>query len=82
MQDHPPSPNEALLLPPLDSLDKAHARNQELPQAGDSRPVMPPSQPAISKQMMKKVGTVGNKHAKVEQLTDASAICPLHATNY
>jgi hypothetical protein len=24
VQDHPPSPNEPLLLPPLDSLDKAH----------------------------------------------------------
>jgi hypothetical protein len=54
VQDHPPSPNESLLLPALDRLDKVHARNQELPQAGDSRPVMPPSQPAISKQMMKK----------------------------
>ncbi len=29
-------------------------RNQELPQPGDSRPVMPPSQNALSKQMMKK----------------------------
>jgi hypothetical protein len=31
VQDHPPSPNEPLLLPPLDSLHKAHVRNQELP---------------------------------------------------
>jgi hypothetical protein len=54
VQDHPPSPNEPLLLPPLDSLHKAHVRNQELPQTGDSRPVNPPSQRAISKQMMKK----------------------------
>jgi hypothetical protein len=53
-QDHPPSPNEFLLLPPLESLHKTHVRNQELPQPGDSRPpcVMPPSQNAISKQMM------------------------------
>jgi hypothetical protein len=55
VQDHPPSPNESLLLPPLDdSLHKAHTRNQEFPQPGDSRPVMPPSQRAISNQMMKK----------------------------
>ena len=54
VQDHPPPPNESRLLPPLDSLYKVHVRNQELPQPGDSRPVMPPSQNAISKQMMKK----------------------------
>ncbi len=54
VQDHPPSRNESLLLPPLDSLHKTHVRNQELPQPGDSRPVMPPSQRVISKQMMKK----------------------------
>jgi hypothetical protein len=53
-QDHPPSPNESLRLPPLDSLHKDHARNQELFRPGDSRPVMPPSQRTISKQMMKK----------------------------
>ena len=44
VQDHPPPPSEFLLLPPLESLCKAHARNQELPQPGDSRPVMSPSQ--------------------------------------
>ncbi len=54
VQDHPPSPNDSLLLPPLDSLHKAHVRNQELPQPGDSRPVKPPCQRAISKRMMKK----------------------------
>jgi hypothetical protein len=54
VQDHPPSPNESLLLPSLDILHKAHARNQEFPQPGDSRPVIPPSQRAISKQLMKK----------------------------
>jgi hypothetical protein len=51
MQDHPPRPNESLLLPPLDSLYKAHVRNQKLPHPGDSRPVMPPSQSALSKQV-------------------------------
>ena len=54
VQDHPPSPNESLLLPPLDSLYKANVRNPELPQPGDSRLVMPPSQNTLSKQMMKK----------------------------
>jgi hypothetical protein len=34
VQDHPPSPNESVLLPPLDSLHKVHARNQELPSRG------------------------------------------------
>ncbi len=38
VQDHPPSPNEFLLLPPLESLYKTNVRNQELPQPGDSRP--------------------------------------------
>jgi hypothetical protein len=38
----------------LDILYKDHARNQELSQPGDSRPVMTPSQRVISKQMMKK----------------------------
>ncbi len=35
VQDHPPPPTDFLLLPPLDSLSKSHARNQELPQEGD-----------------------------------------------
>ena len=50
VQDHPPPPNESLLLPRLDRLYKTHVRNQELPHPGDSRPVMPPSQNALSKQ--------------------------------
>jgi hypothetical protein len=54
VQDHPPSPNEPLILPPLDSLHKVHVRNQEFPQPGDSRPVNSPSQREISKEMMKK----------------------------
>jgi hypothetical protein len=53
VQDHPPPPSEFLLLPPLDSFYKAYVRNQELPQPGDSRPVMPPSQRALSQQMIK-----------------------------
>ena len=53
VQDHPPPPSEFLLLPPLDGLYKAYVRNQELPQPGDSRPVMPQSQHALSQQMMK-----------------------------
>jgi hypothetical protein len=53
VQDHPPPPSEFLLLPPLDSLYEAYVRNQELPQPGDFRPVMPPSQRALSQQMMK-----------------------------
>jgi hypothetical protein len=53
VQDHPPPPPECLILPPLDSLYKAYVRNQELPQPGDSRPVRPSSQCALSQQMMK-----------------------------
>ncbi len=44
VQDHPPPPCEFLLLPPLDCPYKVYVQNQELPQPGDSRPVMPPSQ--------------------------------------
>jgi hypothetical protein len=71
VQDHLPPPSEFLLLPPLDSLYKVYVRNQELPQPGDSRPVMPPSQRALSHE---KLETLGNKHAKVYQLKDAPAI--------
>jgi len=53
VQDHPPPPSEFLLLPSLDNLYKVYVRNQELSQPGDSRPVMPPSQSALSQQMMK-----------------------------
>jgi hypothetical protein len=52
VQDQPPPPSEILLLPSLEILFKSHARNQELPQPGESRPVMPPSQNAVSNQMM------------------------------
>ena len=50
VQDQPLPPSEILLLPPLQSLCKVHMRNQELPQPGDSRPVLPPSQHTLSKQ--------------------------------
>jgi hypothetical protein len=53
-QDQPLPPSEILLLPSLQSLFKTHVRNQKLSQPGDSRLVMPPSQHALSKQMMKK----------------------------
>jgi hypothetical protein len=49
-----PLMNLSDLLPLLESLYKTHVRNQELPQPGDSRQVMPPSQNAISKHMMNK----------------------------
>jgi hypothetical protein len=54
VQDQPLPPSDILLLPPLSSLCKVYMRNQEMPQSGDSRPVMPPSQNALSKQVMKK----------------------------
>ena len=54
VQDHPPPPNESLLLPSLESLYKAHVRNQELPQEGDSRQVIPPSPNTLSNLMMNK----------------------------
>ena len=46
VQDHPPPPSEFLLLPPLDDLYKDYVRNQE-------PPVIPPSQRALSQQMMR-----------------------------
>jgi hypothetical protein len=53
VQDQPLPPSDTLLLPPLSSLYKVHMRNQQMPQVGDSRPVMPPSQHVLSKQVMK-----------------------------
>ncbi len=53
VQDHPLAPSEFRLLPPLDNLYKVYLRNQELPQPGDSRPVSPLPQRALSQQMMK-----------------------------
>ncbi len=54
VQDHPPPSSEFLLLPSLDNLYKVYVWNQELPQSGDSPPVMSPSQRTLSQQMMKK----------------------------
>jgi hypothetical protein len=45
---------EFLIVPTLDNLYKDHVGNQVLPQPGDSRPVMSPSQNTLSKEMMKK----------------------------
>jgi hypothetical protein len=53
VQDHPPPPFDFLLLPSLDILYKVYVRNQELPQPGDSRQVLPLSQHVLSQQMMK-----------------------------
>jgi hypothetical protein len=46
-------PSEFLLLLTLHGLYKTNVRNQEPPQPGDSRPVMPPSQRVLSRQMMR-----------------------------
>jgi len=59
VQDQPLPPSDILLLPPLSSLCKVHMRSQEMPQSGDSRPVMPPSQDALSKQMDEEMGLLG-----------------------
>ncbi len=53
VEDQPPPPSEFLLLPSLEGLYKANVRNQESPQPGDSRLVIPPSQRVLSKQTMK-----------------------------
>ena len=74
VQDQPPPPSEFLLLPSLDGLYKTNVRNQEPPQPGDSRLVMPPSQRALSKQMMKnwepwdKNMRKSNNHRMLQQL--------------
>ena len=53
VQDPPAPPSDNLLLPPLASLHSANVRNMELPQPGEQRPVQPPSQRTISRQLMK-----------------------------
>jgi hypothetical protein len=53
VQDPPAPPSDTLLLPPLTSLYSANARNRELPQQGESRPVLPPTQRSLSRQIMK-----------------------------
>ena len=44
VEDPPAPPSDILPLPPLNCFHKATVRIQELPQPGDSRPVLPPSQ--------------------------------------
>jgi hypothetical protein len=74
VEDPPVSPSETLLLPPLKCLDKANERTQERPQPGDSRPVMPPSQRTLSRQIMRKwepwTTNIGksNDHRMLQQL--------------
>ena len=53
VQDPPAPPSDTLLLPPLKCLYKANERIQERPQPGDSRPVLPPSQRTLSRQIMR-----------------------------
>ena len=53
VQDHPDPPSDTLLLPPLKCFYKTNERIQERPQPGDSRPVIPPSQRTLSRQIMR-----------------------------
>ena len=74
VQDPPASPSDTLLLPPLKCLYKANERIQERPQPGDSRPVLPPSQRTISRQIMRNWGRwstntgKSNNHRMLQQL--------------
>ena len=54
VKDPPSSPSETFLLPSLKCLHKTNERIQERPQPGDSRPVMPPLQRTLSRQIMRK----------------------------
>ena len=54
VQDPPVSPSDTLLLPPLKCLYTDNERIQERPQPGDSRPVIPPSNHTLSRQIMRK----------------------------
>ena len=78
VEDQPLPPSDTLLLPPLQSLYKVHIRNQEIPQTGDSRPVIPPSQHTLSREVMKnmdfwvdKIANATNKRM-MEQWVDPS----------
>ena len=74
VEDQPPPPSEFLLLPSLEGLYKANVRNQESPQPGDSRLVIPPLQRALFKKMMKnwepwdKNMRKSNNHRMLQQL--------------
>jgi hypothetical protein len=60
-------PSECLLVPSLHCLYKGHVRNQESPQPGESRPVMPPSRRVLSRQMTKTWGNLEYKYEQVQQ---------------
>ena len=74
VEDPPASPSETLLWPPLKCLYRVNGRIQERPQPGDSRPVMPPSQRTLSRQIMRKwepwTTNIGksNNHRMFQQL--------------
>ena len=53
VQDPPAPPSDTLLLTPLTSLYSVNTLNRELPQQGESRPVLPPTQRSLSRQIMK-----------------------------
>ena len=53
VQDPSSPPSDTLLLPPLTSLYSVITRNRELPQQGESRLVLPPTQHSLSRQIMK-----------------------------
>ena len=55
VQDPPAPPSDTLSLPPLTSLYSDNTHNKELPQhwQGESRPVLPPTQRSLSRQIMK-----------------------------
>ena len=63
VKDPSDPPSDILLLSPLKWLYKANVRIQELPQPGDSRPVLSPSQHTWTDH--EKLGTFENKHWKV-----------------
>jgi hypothetical protein len=53
VQDPPDPPSDILHLSPLTRFHSAITHNMELPQSGESRPVLPPSQRTISCQFMR-----------------------------
>ena len=75
VKDPPAPPSNTLLLPSLKCLYQGNERIQERPQTGDSRPVLPPSQSTISRQIMRNwepsttnTGKSHN-HRMIQQLT-------------
>ena len=53
VQDPPVPPSDILLLSPLKCLYKVNVHIQDRPQPGNSRPVFPPSQRTLSRQIMR-----------------------------